>query len=370
MNAPSLTPSRAARPLVVAVAAALLALVLTLGGALTARADDTIGVSGAPATDTGDADGRTRFSYELDPGQQVNDFYLVSNTGTTAQEFTILATDAYNDNEGNYGLLATEEDPSEIGTWVRFEGDTGRLRFTLEPGESRLVPFTVTVPADARPGDHAGGIGASVVTPEGQVLVDRRIASRMYVRVSGELQPLLAVSSLEASHSTSWNPFAGDVTITYTIQNTGNVALAARSVADVRTWFGIHLGGDDGYVREELAELLPGNARTVEVTVPGIGAWGLLQPAVAIQPFAEGEMSEPVNAPQSFRDTTIIAVPWLLLAVLLVAAAAWLVIRQRRKSDEKRAAAWMQHMEAEARRKALEEPEQTLVASQGGNDRA
>ena len=169
--------------------ATLLSTVALSGAAVAAPAfaEDTVGISGQPASADGATDGRTRYSYSADPGQQLSDYYLVRNAGTLPQTFTVLATDAFNDEAGDFALKATAEAPADLGTWVMFENGDSRIQFELQPGESRILPFTVTVPANATPGDHSGGIVASVVTPEAQVKIDRRLGTRMYVRVSGDI---------------------------------------------------------------------------------------------------------------------------------------------------------------------------------------
>src|SRR4051794_20169077 len=83
-------------------------VLLVVGAGLTlatpARAEDTVGIAGAPSNGT-DPDGRSRFSYQVQPGQQVADAYLVRNTGTTDQSVTLMATDAYNTDDGAFALL-------------------------------------------------------------------------------------------------------------------------------------------------------------------------------------------------------------------------------------------------------------------------
>ena len=86
-------------PSVDAAGLALAGAALTVPTAAHA-ADDTIGISAAPAGPDGSADGRTRFSYAADPGQKISDQYVVRNTGTTVQTFTVLSTDAFNDEAG------------------------------------------------------------------------------------------------------------------------------------------------------------------------------------------------------------------------------------------------------------------------------
>ena len=100
------------------------------------------------------------------------------------------------------------------------------------------MPFTLTVPSDATPGDHTGGVLAAVTeqrtTTNGQrVNVDRRIAARVYLRVNGPLTSSLQIDRLSAAHD---GPIVGNgtVTVTYRVRNTGNVRLRATAHVSAR----------------------------------------------------------------------------------------------------------------------------------------
>ncbi|WP_223215229.1 hypothetical protein [Microbacterium trichothecenolyticum] len=350
------------------VVAAIVALIL-LAPVLapsSAFAEEKVGISARPADAAGIPDARTSFRYAADPGQRIDDHFLVTNTGTAAQAFTVVGTDAFNDDEGEFALLATAEDPVAIGSWVKFENGANRIEFTLAPGESRVLPFSLQLPADATPGDHVGGLVASVVTPGAEINLDRRVASRVYARVSGDMQPRLTVSSIDAAHGGNWwNPFAGTVTVRYTVSNTGNIALAGNSTGSVRTWFGIPLATASGGT---INELLPGNSSTYELSISGIGQLGYLLAEVKLSPFVDSEdAAAQMPAPPTSRDTVLIALPWLLVIALVLVAGFMLFRRWRRKVDAKRAAEWIAHTEAEAKRKAEEERE--LIGAGAGADK-
>lgn len=352
-----------------AFAVALVALLAATGLSLLdpnagrAAAEDTIGISGVPSDAAGNPDGRTRFSYSADPGQQVADHYLVRNTGTTAQSFTILSTDALNDDDGEFALLETSAPPVDVGAWVAFENGANRLQFDLAPGESRVVPFTITIPAEATPGDHAGGIAASVQSPSGQVTLDRRLGTRMYLRVSGDIQAGLSIAGLTASYVGDWwNPFTGAVRVHYTVENTGNIALASNVTVGASTWFGIPTGGKQG---DGIPELLPGGTRTYETDLPGIASWGYISANVTLNPFVEGDdESKRLGVAATSRDTILIAPPWVVLIALVLIVGFVLFRRWRRNVDAKRAAEWVAYTEAEAKRKA--EAEREVVGAGAG----
>ena len=311
-----------------------------------ARADE-VGISTLPAGADGQPDGRTRFTYVADPGQHVKDAIFVANTGSAAQSFTVVSTDAFNDDEGDFALLQTAAEPTAAGTWVHFENGTNRLQFDLAPGQSRTVPFTFEVPADATPGDHVGGILASVVTPGSEVSLDRRVATRFYARVSGQLQPLLSVSSLSGEWNGDWwNPFTGTMTVRFVATNTGNISLAANSTTLVRTWFGISTGASANAV---VKELLPGSSASFELTVPGVPQWGYLSPTVTLAPFVETQDTAlAVTADPVSRDTFVFVPPWSLLILIALGVAAFFIVREVRRRGDARADEWIAYAQQQA----------------------
>lgn len=316
----------------------------------------TVSVSGRPADAEGRPDGRTRFSYAADPGQTVTDQFLVGNRGSARQDFTVYGTDAFNSPDGGFALLATSEEPVSVGAWTRFENGEPRIQFSLDPGEVRVLPFSIEFPAEATPGDHVGGIVASVVEAGTQVNVDRRVATAVYARVSGELQPRLAVSDFEATHLGDWwNPFSGSVLIRYTVENPGNVALAANVTMGVDTWFGIPATQAQG---GSVPDILPGNSAAFEFEAGGVAQWLYLLAHVRLNPFVDDpDTAKQLPVPATTRDAVTWAVPWTVLIVLVLAAAIAAALWWKRRRDDEYARDWLEKTQSEAREAAQREVE-------------
>ena len=319
------------RRLAAALAGAALALAFVVPLALPATAadDGTVGIAAAPARG-GSPDGRSRFSLVVSPGQQLGDTLLVRNTGTTDQAFDLYATDAFDTSDGAFALLEGDAAPKDAGTWVTFDdGGTRQTTLRLAAGAQAVVPFTVTVPADATPGDHASGLVVSLTTSSGETTVDRRLATRLYVRVQGTVNPALVVRSVTASQPAGGNPFAAPTTITAVVENAGDVALAAHAQAYVHTWFGRPVGTPTS---DDVAELLPGATRTLTFDVGSIGRVGYLAPHVSLTPVADAD-AYGFTLPAVDGRGTAAAVPWLLVVlVVVVAAGGWLLVVRRRRS--------------------------------------
>lgn len=328
------------RPIV--VSAIVVALLSGVSGVVlasqTAFAEDQLSISSAPAADGSIDKERSRFSYQVQPGQSISDEYFVQNTGSAPQAVTIYGTDAYNSENGDYALLDSGVPAQDVGTWVSFEDGSSALSLTLQPGESRVIGFTVNVPADASPGDHAGGIVVSALSDSGQVKLDRRIATRLYLRVEGDVQALMTIGSIDASYEPSWNPFSGTVRLMFTITNNGNVSLGAKDVIQIVGLFGIPFSG---LVRDEIPEMLPGTSRTVTIPVDGVGQWMFLTARIDLVATVDPDALTVASLPTAKRDVAFFAVPWGLMFSLVVILL--IVVWRRRKKirDEKRAEEWL-----------------------------
>jgi dihydroorotate dehydrogenase (fumarate) len=350
------TGTFALRALIALTASFLTVGVATVAAPVAARAADGESIAGGPCDDSGNSDGRSRFTYEAAPGQQVSDCYRVENTGSAAQTVTVYATDAFNTEGGDFALLDAAAAPTDAGGWVALEDGSARMQFDLGAGESRPVRFTLTVPADAGPGDHAGGLIVSAQTPSDQILVDRRVGTRMYVRVPGELQSLLNITGMTATYNPSLNPLDGTANVTLTVTNQGNIALAPTLVLVAKSFFGSDLSERR---LENLDELLPGASRTVTYELGPVGQFVYVNAAASLYSRGDqtGATSEAPPAPQVDREAGIWAVPWILVGILLLVGLIVLYLRWRRRRDDKRAAEWMAFTQAEAERAAAAQRE-------------
>jgi len=336
---------------VASVVATIVSIMIISVGTLgsVAMAEESLAISAAPAADGTIDKKRSRFNYKLDPGQIVTDEYFVQNTGTVEQKVVIYATDAFNSENGDFALLDTSEQPTDVGTWVTFDGGVSRVDLVLAPGQSKIIGFTMAVPAEATPGDHAGGIVVSAQSDAGQVVLDRRIATRLYARIKGDLLPMLAISSIDATYTGDFfNPFGGTATITTSLSNTGNVSLGANVAAGVNGLFGFNLARSELI---EVPELLPGTTRTYSFEVTGVGAWVYLNPYLKLLGTIDEGALYPGLMPEMERSVVLFVVPWHFLIALIVAGAVVVGLRARARSNEDRAAEWIAYAAAQSAQK-------------------
>lgn len=322
--------------------AVVLAVLASLGIptlAFSAEADEldgsvTWGVRPAPSADHGAE--RANYYYEVEPGDVIEDALIVSNYNEGDIDLLVYAADAFTTTDGALDLLTRGEQSIGVGTWTA----SARSALTVPAGGSSEVPFTVTVPANATPGDHAGGIVTSLVgTQSAQgITVDRRLGSRIHIRIAGELAPAIAIEDLGLSYHGTLNPFgAGSAQAGFSLVNTGNVRLSGEQTVVVSGPFGIGSWSQTISV----AELLPGDRKTFDVRLDGVLPLLWLGAEVSLVPQMEGGQTG--IAVQTVAESAgTVAIPWSLLVLLAaIALLAFLLIRGRRRrkaAEDKRVA--------------------------------
>ncbi len=262
------------------------ALVLGLGGWLARpamAADWTL----APA-DNQFGPGRQSFGYTLNPGARLHDGLVVANAGSSPLRLALHAADA----------------------WVH----PADADVTVPPGRSVEVPFAVTLPDDAKPGDYMSAI---VTSADG---TEVRLPVRL--RVGGALKPSLAIEDVRVH----------DTTVTYTVRNTGNATLAARRQVSVSGPFG-RWAKDAGKL-PDVPALLPGATWEGSAHVPGVPPSLRLTATVRLMPLLTDAAGS--TAPLATVETSGHgwAVPWPAVVppiVLLGLVVATLTIRSRRR---------------------------------------
>jgi hypothetical protein len=259
------------------------------------------------------ADGSRWIERTLDPGQTVTEKMVVRNLGATDTVFALSAADGYLTDKGHFNMLASDQKSTDGGTWITVQSSVA-----VGAGKTQTVPFTITVPAGAAPGDHPAGIAASVLSRNGTVQVESRVGFRVMLRASGTVRSTLAAQHVTARYSHSWNPFrSGSVEVRYTLANTGNVRADARTSLSVSELFGIkHRDGGAA-----AGELLPGGARPAGGVVHGVWGLGPVHAKILLSP------ADPAGP----ADVTVWVVPWPQLLVVVLLVVLVLVLRARRR---------------------------------------
>ncbi|GGX35977.1 COG1470 family protein [Streptomyces chryseus] len=247
-----------------------------------AAAEDAPGWTAAPS-----GGGRPYFYLEGVAGTVFEDRLALTNPGGEARTVRLRGT---GDDSGSWIALAETE--------VR-----------IPPRTRAEVPFTVTVPAGAAPGDHPGAIAASGAGRSADVPV--------HLRVSGPTLAALTVEDVTVEER-------GDgAVIRYALVNRGNTALVPRLAVRAEGLLG-------GEVLRRAPRTLPQRlapGQRVERTEPWPGAPVLDTVEVRLTATAAGGARGEATASAAF-------VPWTTVTVttlLVLGAAAGAVRRVRRR---------------------------------------
>jgi hypothetical protein len=117
------------------------------------------------------------FVYDLGPGTTRGGTIIVSNTGNRTGTVKLYPADATTGRTTGTVYL-TDRPPSRFGTWVKLATSS----LTLAPGHHATVPFTVGVPAGAKPGQWVAGIVAETTHAAQQTSTNHKASVRIRIR--------------------------------------------------------------------------------------------------------------------------------------------------------------------------------------------
>ena len=171
------------------------------------------------------------FSHEILPGETIEDAAMVENHGGARGTAKIYVVDGITAING--GTTFTSDGYQTHGTlnWLGLEV----VEVTLDPGESALVPFTVSVPADAAPGEHVAGLVVEGFDPsetDGDgfgVAVVKRTGVAVLVDVPGVRFADLDITGVGLSQQDD----SGAVFL-LDVRNKGNVSLRGSGVLTIK----------------------------------------------------------------------------------------------------------------------------------------
>ncbi len=193
----------------------------------------------------------------VNAGETVTGSFSIVNDGAVKYEYSVYARPySIKDNRYDSPDFVTQNERSTLYTWISFE----QTRFTIEPGATQKVPYTITIPKNSAPGGHYGVIFAETVPPQGgssesAVLTSKRVGHIIYANVNGQVQ-LSGESTVNSFDTWQSSP---PLTVSFGVKNTGNTHFTVKNTVVVTSLFGAHK-----YRSEKELIVLPGTERTTE----------------------------------------------------------------------------------------------------------
>jgi hypothetical protein len=155
----------------------------------------------------------------LAPGTTISRKIGFSNGDPEPVEVVFYAASA--DIAGGTFRVAPDRAQNELASWVTFSAD----RATLQPGETVPITVTITVPANASPGErYAAALGATLPSNglDGQLATVSRVGIRIYLSVGTGREPTTAFAIDETAAGRN---DAGHPVVTASVHNTGERAV-------------------------------------------------------------------------------------------------------------------------------------------------
>ena len=206
------------------------------------------------------------FSRVLEPGAVVNDEALVTNDGSAPLILKLYAVDAITAINGGTTFATQGQDVTGVARWLSLTTS----EVVLAPAEQRLVPFTITVPADAAPGEHVAGLvlealpsgtGPAGKAGEAQFNLEviRRVGVAVLIEVPGASEAGLTLTDIGLHEQDEHG-----ATFIVDVENTGTVSVRGEGALVISDLAGAELAS----VPVTVDTVLPGQTTSVYVRHP------------------------------------------------------------------------------------------------------
>ena len=193
-----------------------------------------------------------KFEFDADPGQVIQDKILITNGDIQPLHLSSSIQDFVAGGEtGQPSFVdsSAANASTSISRWITVpHGDA----ITIQPGEKKEIPFTITVPKDAEPGGKYGAIFFTPPATTGQIGVASRIGSLLVVRVKGNIVESGTLDTFGAyaadiqgedlpksSSSFFYQHLPASFAIRY--HNTGNIQLKPQGKIEITNTFGMQV---------------------------------------------------------------------------------------------------------------------------------
>ena len=238
-----------------------------LAGSGIAHADHDLSFGIRPTkASEGGAGTSSYFSYSLDPGAVLSSEALVLNSGDVPVTLRLYAADGITAVNGGTAFALEGQEPTGVSHWLSLPVK----EIALGPGEEMIVPFTITVPSDASPGQHVAGlvvaappIGEASSSGEGEGQFTTMVVQQGAVAVVIDV-PGPRVTWLEITGTCLKEQDDLGATFVIAVRNRGNIFVKGEGSLFIMDRNGQELASNP----LSLETVLPGDTTTFQVRHP------------------------------------------------------------------------------------------------------
>ena len=206
------------------------------------------------------------FSYEISPGDVLSDEALVINSGDVAAVIELYAADGITAVNGGTAFAKQDQEPTGVKHWLSL----AMTEIVLGPGEEMVVPFTVTVPPDASPGQHVAGL--VVAAPSGGAVPSGEEGSGQFSAIVVQQVGVAVVIDVPGPHAAGLEITGAclkeqddlGAVFVVAVRNTGNVFVRGEGSLMVMDRDGLELASNP----LKMGTVLAGDATVFQVRHP------------------------------------------------------------------------------------------------------
>ena len=258
------------------------------------------------------------------PGETIKETVTITNESSEEKQFFLFTKNIKGVENGGVPVFADDNlEPTgyEMTEWVKLDFDS----IDMEPHEVRSFPVVITVPENASPGSHFGGLFVSVEPPRLREIgagVGYQVASIFSIRIKGDIIDEARIRSFSTNKL-----FYGSKNVHFVarVENQGNILIRPRGPLTIQSMF----GGDPDLliVNDSQAGVFPGTVRDLEFDwkKEGLG-FGRYEAVLALSYDGENGQKT-INASLYFWVFPAKVIIPIMIAFLAVLIGGWLATR-------------------------------------------
>ena len=195
---------------------------------------------------------------KMEPGEVRQFTVLVSNVSGQDQNYYLYKRNISGVRDGGVPIFSDYNDDTRgfaLSDWIKLESD----RLEIKSGEEKPVSFLLSVPNNASPCDHFGGIFVSAEPPEikeSGAAIGYQVANIVSIRVAGE-----CIEKAQIRQFSTDNYIYGKSAVDFNLkfENTGNTLLRPRGPLTITNMFGKEVANIT--FNKDEAGVFPGDTR-------------------------------------------------------------------------------------------------------------
>lgn len=253
----------------------------------------------------------------------------VANTGTEAFSFRVYVTPYVVTGEDNELTFDEEKATAytQIARWIKVQNANGEFadeaEFYLQPGESRLVPYRISIPEDIPGGSQYAVIWAQILNnpdSKGGIETVGRAGAVITGRSSGNSNEAVEFVDVDFTRFA----FSGPLHSAAAVRNVGNTDFVVKYSYTARTLFGKEMYSSG----EKTTAAYPGTEYHISTDWEDTPFMGIFQAEFKIVAAGETKVEKHI----------VVIMPifiLILLILLLTIVAVWIIILIRKRKERK-----------------------------------